>query len=210
MFNLSFRCLAASKKNSHLTEDQIPARLSYADTTPMQLTSSAISVVSPGSDLQRGKRTQDDDSLQKPNTGEYAKETAKEFLKILEAAEEKPVPGVGTAVRLATSLIQTCEVRRSLNLYDTGVIFCAETLIEEYNGVGTAMLSRGVDAEAWMSRLARSVASSPMQKHPEALELLATLAMLPIGTKFETLSLGGHHPFQTSWVLCMSSARRPW
>ncbi|KAF8074059.1 hypothetical protein FPV67DRAFT_784802 [Lyophyllum atratum] len=56
------------------------------------------------------KPAQDVNDLGKPTAGEYAGETAKEFLKILEAvAQEIPVPGVGAAVKIATYLIRACE-----------------------------------------------------------------------------------------------------
>ncbi|KAF8063534.1 hypothetical protein FPV67DRAFT_251307 [Lyophyllum atratum] len=50
------------------------------------------------------------EDLGKPTASEYAGETAKEFLKILEAvAQEIPVPGIASAVKIATNLIQACE-----------------------------------------------------------------------------------------------------
>ncbi|KAF8074034.1 hypothetical protein FPV67DRAFT_1666763 [Lyophyllum atratum] len=56
------------------------------------------------------KPAQDVNDLGKPTAGEYAGETAKEFLKILETvAQEIPVPGVGVAVKIATNLIKACE-----------------------------------------------------------------------------------------------------
>ncbi|KAF8074011.1 hypothetical protein FPV67DRAFT_1410258 [Lyophyllum atratum] len=56
------------------------------------------------------KPAQDANNLGKPTAGEYAGETAKEFLKILEAvAQEIPVPGVGAAVKIAMNLIKACE-----------------------------------------------------------------------------------------------------
>jgi hypothetical protein len=49
--------------------------------------------------------------LEKPTTGEYAGETAKQFLKVLEAvAAGIPMPGLGTAVHLASKIIDACDV----------------------------------------------------------------------------------------------------
>jgi len=67
--------------------------------------------------VEETRSTQHTDYLQKPTTGEYAGETAKEFLKALQAvAEAIPVPGLGQAVKLATNLIQACEVRLLIDL----------------------------------------------------------------------------------------------
>lgn len=49
--------------------------------------------------------------------GEYAGETAKEFLKILQTvAEAVPVPVFGAAGMLATDIMQACDVSHTFNL----------------------------------------------------------------------------------------------
>ncbi|KAF8076896.1 hypothetical protein FPV67DRAFT_1574370 [Lyophyllum atratum] len=59
----------------------------------------------------------------------------------------------------------------------------AEDLMKQYNVTGTAMLGQGSDAENSMDIcISLSVDSPPMKRHPEAFELLAILAMLPVGT----------------------------
>lgn len=61
---------------------------------------------------------QADNDLSKPTPGEYAAYTAKEFLQALEAvADNIPVPGLNTAVKLATKLIEVCDVS-SLHVRD--------------------------------------------------------------------------------------------
>ncbi|KAF5378128.1 hypothetical protein D9615_007576 [Tricholomella constricta] len=65
----------------------------------------------------------------------------------------------------------------------------AEKLVREYKRVGTAMLGRGSDAEHSMDVcIGLSVESAPMKQHPEAMELLAAVAMLPGGTTYEMLA----------------------
>ncbi|KAF5378118.1 hypothetical protein D9615_007542 [Tricholomella constricta] len=65
----------------------------------------------------------------------------------------------------------------------------AEELVKEYKRTGTAMLGQGSDAEHSMDIcISLSVDNPAMKKHPEAYELLATLAMLPVGTTYDVLA----------------------
>lgn len=64
----------------------------------------------------------------------------------------------------------------------------AQELVGEYNQLGTALLGQGSDAEHSMDVcIGLSVDSPPMRKHPEALLILAAIAMLPAGTTFRML-----------------------
>ncbi|KAG6906201.1 hypothetical protein DXG01_015240 [Tephrocybe rancida] len=63
-----------------------------------------------GPEGERKDPTANVNKVEKPMPGEYAGETAKGFLTILEAvAEAVPVPGVGIVVKLALKIIKTCE-----------------------------------------------------------------------------------------------------
>lgn len=65
----------------------------------------------PSTPVGEAKRVPSNKDLEKPTTGEYAGETAKQFLKVLEAvAAGIPMPGLGTAVQLATKIIDACDV----------------------------------------------------------------------------------------------------
>ncbi|KAG6816216.1 hypothetical protein H0H87_007714 [Tephrocybe sp. NHM501043] len=65
----------------------------------------------------------------------------------------------------------------------------AEKLIDEYNRLGTAVMGQGLDAKSSMDVcIGLSVNSPLMRAHPEAFELLCTIAMLPTGTSYEMLS----------------------
>ncbi|KAF9065645.1 hypothetical protein BDP27DRAFT_45443 [Rhodocollybia butyracea] len=59
---------------------------------------------------QKGKVRTDNDDRGAPSKSEYARETGKELLDVLEAvAEQIPVPGVAIAIKMANNLIRTCE-----------------------------------------------------------------------------------------------------
>jgi len=65
-----------------------------------------------------------------------------------------------------------------------------DELMKEYQRTGTAMLEQGSGSDAKHSLdvcISLSVENPSMKKHPEAYELLAILAMLPIGTTREAL-----------------------
>ncbi|KAF8879335.1 hypothetical protein CPB84DRAFT_1687980 [Gymnopilus junonius] len=68
----------------------------------------------------------------------------------------------------------------------------AGKLIEEYDRLGTAMLGQAqnsVDAKHSLDVcISLSVESPPMKKRPDAYELLASLAMLPVGTTYGLLT----------------------
>ena len=64
----------------------------------------------------------------------------------------------------------------------------ADKLIEKYERIGTGMAGQGEDANHSLNLcISLSVDSPPMKKHPEAYKLLATLAMLPVGTTDDAL-----------------------
>ena len=64
----------------------------------------------------------------------------------------------------------------------------ADKLLENYQRKGTTMLGHGVDAKHSLEIcIGLSVDSPPMKKHLEAYELLASLAMLPVGTTYDVL-----------------------
>ncbi|KAF8074041.1 hypothetical protein FPV67DRAFT_783699 [Lyophyllum atratum] len=64
----------------------------------------------------------------------------------------------------------------------------AEDLVKEYNENGTAMLEQGSDKEHSMDIcIGLSVYGPSMERHPKAFNLLATLAMLPVGTTYNKL-----------------------
>lgn len=74
----------------------------------------------------------------------------------------------------------------------------AEKLVQKYQKLGTRMLGQGSDAEHSMDVcISLSVDSPPMQRHPEASELLATLALLPMGTTYDML--------ETWWASSMAN-----
>ncbi|KAF9065640.1 hypothetical protein BDP27DRAFT_45291 [Rhodocollybia butyracea] len=59
---------------------------------------------------QKNKVRIDNDNQGAPSKSEYARETGKELLDVLEAvAEQIPVPGVAIAIKMANNLIRTCE-----------------------------------------------------------------------------------------------------
>ncbi|KAF9070489.1 hypothetical protein BDP27DRAFT_1263642 [Rhodocollybia butyracea] len=59
---------------------------------------------------QKHKVQNDNNNLSAPSRSEYVRETGKELLEVLEAvAENIPVPGVASAIKLAKNLIQMCE-----------------------------------------------------------------------------------------------------
>ena len=64
----------------------------------------------------------------------------------------------------------------------------AGKLLEKYERIGTGMVGQGEDANHSLDVcISLSVDSPPMKKHPEAYRLLATLAMLPVGTTDDAL-----------------------
>ena len=64
----------------------------------------------------------------------------------------------------------------------------AGKLLEKYERIGTDMIGQGEDAKYSLNVcISLSVDSPPMKKHPEAYKLLATLAMLPVGTTDDAL-----------------------
>ncbi|KAF8069974.1 hypothetical protein FPV67DRAFT_995238 [Lyophyllum atratum] len=64
----------------------------------------------------------------------------------------------------------------------------ADDLINDYKRSGTAMLEQGSDSKLSMDIcISLSVDSPSMRRHPEAYQLLTTLAMLPIGTTYDAL-----------------------
>ena len=64
----------------------------------------------------------------------------------------------------------------------------AGKLIEKYERIGTGLVGQGEDAGHSLNVcISLSVDSPPMKKHPEAYNLLATLAMLPVGTTDDAL-----------------------
>ncbi|KDR74709.1 hypothetical protein GALMADRAFT_141056 [Galerina marginata CBS 339.88] len=64
----------------------------------------------------------------------------------------------------------------------------AKKLLEEYNRLGTAMLGQGVGAKHGLDVcISLSVESAPMKRHPGAYDLLARLALLPVGTTYDAL-----------------------
>ncbi|KDR77581.1 hypothetical protein GALMADRAFT_22660, partial [Galerina marginata CBS 339.88] len=72
----------------------------------------------------------------------------------------------------------------------------AAKLLEEYRRIGTAMLQEGPDAEQNLDIcISLSVDSQPMKSHPKAYDLLATLAMLPVGTTYDVLTKWWAHDF---------------
>ncbi|KDR77583.1 hypothetical protein GALMADRAFT_408058 [Galerina marginata CBS 339.88] len=72
----------------------------------------------------------------------------------------------------------------------------AAKLLEEYRRIGTAMLQEGPDAEQNLDIcISLSVDSQPMKSHPKAYDLLAKLAMLPVGTTYDVLTKWWAHDF---------------
>jgi tetratricopeptide (TPR) repeat protein len=64
----------------------------------------------------------------------------------------------------------------------------AGELLEQYKRIGTSMIGQGRDANHSLDVcISLSVDSTPMKTHPEAYRLLATLAMLPVGTTYHAL-----------------------
>ncbi|KAF9062390.1 hypothetical protein BDP27DRAFT_1336672, partial [Rhodocollybia butyracea] len=65
----------------------------------------------PGNVTTRQKEVRNDkDDLGPPSKGEYARETGKKFLEVLDiAAKQIPVPGVDSVIEVVKSLVQMCE-----------------------------------------------------------------------------------------------------
>ncbi|KAF9026434.1 hypothetical protein BDP27DRAFT_1456640 [Rhodocollybia butyracea] len=59
---------------------------------------------------QKEELQNDNDDLGRPSKGEYARETGKKFLEVLDiAAKQIPVPGVDSVIEVVKSLVQMCE-----------------------------------------------------------------------------------------------------
>ncbi|KAG6914059.1 hypothetical protein DXG01_002731 [Tephrocybe rancida] len=65
---------------------------------------------------------------------------------------------------------------------------CLEDVAEKYKVLGTAVMGQGLDAKTSMDVcIGLSVNSPRMTAHPEAFDLLCTIAMLPAGTSYKAL-----------------------
>ncbi|KAF9026438.1 hypothetical protein BDP27DRAFT_1351116 [Rhodocollybia butyracea] len=61
-------------------------------------------------EAQKEEVRNDNDDLGRPTKGEYARETGKKFLEVLDiAAKQIPVPGVDSVIEVVKSLVQMCE-----------------------------------------------------------------------------------------------------